>query len=275
MLRYECPACHQILQIREQYLGLSGSCNKCRGRITIKIDPPAEAWRVGVSNQEKVVLNLVAQANAVRILARWTKTTACIVMGEQGDDKAVKKAEKNRVSIISPETYVKIMPIQSDPKSSSSGGLATDAQVRYLVQLGVPEVFAHHAHKIEASAWIDYLKQAGLERVPPTERQIAFLKELYVNARQIRSLRNAGEASRLIDATLKERDEHEESDLAAHAANAVLSDKTLSSLWSYGVPATKLLTIDSAEAFIMLRQFEDKTKFEIPREIRYAATRAS
>jgi len=50
MIRYECPHCHRILQIRDKYLGARGKCNRCGGFITVSPDSPFVSLSIASSS---------------------------------------------------------------------------------------------------------------------------------------------------------------------------------------------------------------------------------
>ena len=37
MIEYRCPHCERVLKIPDEYLGKSGKCNHCGGKIVVRI----------------------------------------------------------------------------------------------------------------------------------------------------------------------------------------------------------------------------------------------
>ncbi|MFM1919964.1 MAG: hypothetical protein RLZZ303_1598 [Candidatus Hydrogenedentota bacterium] len=179
MLQFRCPHCQQVLRIAPKFLGQTGKCNKCAGRIAL----------VGHENPDVVQMaSLVDDGMAARDQRPATDAQRDLMRRMGAPEDAVVNALRHDVSTI-------IQVARNDLKTSEA---PSQSQMELLKRLGVTdEERALVRTRAEASKLIEGLQPK------PTEAQLAYLKRLGASPEQMAGVVTRSQAGELIEQLLR------------------------------------------------------------------------
>lgn len=180
MLQFRCPHCREVLKINAKYLGQTGSCKRCSGRIAL----------VGHENPEVVQMASVVDEGAGvqdRRPATDAQRAAMESMGIPKEQAA--KALRHEVTTM-------IQQVRSDLQDLEP---PTMSQMELLRRMGMSdEERTKVLSKAEASHLIDSLQHK------PTDAQLQYLKRLGASSSQIDAIASRSAAAELIEKMLRQ-----------------------------------------------------------------------
>ncbi len=180
ILQFRCPHCREVLKINAKYLGQTGACKRCGGRIAL----------VGHENPDVVqTASLVDDGAGVKDQRPATEAqrTALEQMGVPPERAA---------SALRYEVTTMIQQARTDLQDLEP---PTSAQLELLRRMGMSdEERARVGSKADASHLIDSLQSK------PTEAQMQYLKHLGASASQMTAASTRSAAGELIEKLLRQ-----------------------------------------------------------------------